>query len=434
MNRHVISIGFAVALALVLTGPTARAEPNGKLKVFILAGQSNMQGKADVSTLPYMAMDKATKPLYDTLVDDEGNPRVFEPVQIAAFSMKKQTPKTKSGSLTAGFGGSLDSDRTIGIELAFGATMYEHLNEPILLIKTSWGGKSLNTNFRPPSAGSYVYRERTLEAKLNHPRNTQTREEIVEGRKKASGHYYRLMMEHVKSVLQDPGKYHPAYNPEAGYEIAGFVWFQGFNDKIDSGTYPESLGAERFKPYSEWMGMFIRDVRKELDAPQMNFVIGVIGIGGEGVDKDFRAAQAAPATWDEFKGNVVAVETAPFWDEKLDALWERNKAVRSSKTWKKTLKWMPEMAPYIEKAKPLVEQLDELNRNRKQMDRKDYNQQKAALDKHIDSVVFTPDELRLLQGGTGAGSFHYNGAAKHYCRFGEAFANALIRMEKTNGE
>jgi hypothetical protein len=32
-----------------------------------------------------------------------------------------------------------------------------------------------------------------------------------------------------------------AKDPQHGYEIAGFVWFQGWNDMVDSGTYP-SIG------------------------------------------------------------------------------------------------------------------------------------------------------------------------------------------------
>src|SRR3712207_7724500 len=34
----------------------------------------------------------------------------------------------------------------------------------------------------------------------------------------------------------------------------------------------------------------------------------------------FRKAMAAPAELPEFKGNVVAIQTAPFWDEKLGAI------------------------------------------------------------------------------------------------------------------
>jgi hypothetical protein len=71
--------------------------------------------------------------------------------------------------------------------------------------------------------------------------------------------------------------------------------------------------------YSELLAQFIRDVRRDLSAPDMRFVIGVMGVGGPGHQEHFRAAQAAPAALPEFRGNVVAVRTAPFWDEALVA-------------------------------------------------------------------------------------------------------------------
>jgi hypothetical protein len=51
----------------------------------------------------------------------------------------------------------------------------------------------------------------------------------------------------------------------------------------------------------------------------MPFVIGVLGVGGESDNEVFRKAMAAPADLPEFKGNVVAVETAPFWDHDIAA-------------------------------------------------------------------------------------------------------------------
>ena len=41
----------------------------------------------------------------------------------------------------------------IGPEFTFGLTMDRALDEPVLIIKTAWGGKSLYYDFRPPSAG-----------------------------------------------------------------------------------------------------------------------------------------------------------------------------------------------------------------------------------------------------------------------------------------
>ena len=51
---------------------------------------------------------------------------------------------------------------------------------------------------------------------------------------------------------------------------------------------------------------------------EMPFIIGVMGVGGVRKEPDyFRLAMAAPAALPEFEGNVVAVQTAPFWDEAL---------------------------------------------------------------------------------------------------------------------
>jgi len=44
------------------------------LKVFILCGQSNMEGHAKISTFEAMKMDPVTKPIYKQMVDATGNP------------------------------------------------------------------------------------------------------------------------------------------------------------------------------------------------------------------------------------------------------------------------------------------------------------------------------------------------------------------------
>jgi hypothetical protein len=45
----------------------------------------------------------------------------------------------------------------------------------------------------------------------------------------------------------------------------------------------------------------------------------VLGVGGESENEAFRKAMAAPADLPEFKGNVIAVATAPFWDQDIAA-------------------------------------------------------------------------------------------------------------------
>ena len=97
---------------------------------------------------------------------------------------------------------------------------------------------------------------------------------------KATGVYYRLMVEHVKKALADLKDVVPDYDPAQGYELAGFVWFQGWNDMVDSGTYPNRDRHGGYDAYSTAMSHFIRDVRRDLNAPKLPCVIGVLGVGG----------------------------------------------------------------------------------------------------------------------------------------------------------
>jgi hypothetical protein len=142
-----------------------------------------------------------------------------------------------------------------------------------------------------------------------------------------------MMIEHVKKVLADPKRVCPEYDEKAGFELAGFVWLQGFNDLVDGTTYPNN----NYDEYSRLLAHFIRDVRKDLSAPKMPFVIGVLGVDGD-KNVNFRKAMAAPASMPEFKGNVVAVDTAPFWDKDIEAAepkqGEYNNIVGTSHTFK----------------------------------------------------------------------------------------------------
>ena len=104
-------------------------------------------------------MDPATKPMLAEMLGADGKPKVCERVWISSIGC---ADAEQTGKLTAGFGA---TNRTkIGPEFTFGLYMQKFTDAPILLIKTSWGGKSLNTDFRPPSAGPYVFNETQLAA------------------------------------------------------------------------------------------------------------------------------------------------------------------------------------------------------------------------------------------------------------------------------
>jgi len=136
-------------------GPSAaRGQP---LAVYILAGQSNMQGHAKIGTFEHIGMDPATQPLLAEMLGPGGRPTVCERVWISSIGC---ADAEQTGRLTAGFGATPEK---IGPEFTFGLTMRKFTAAPILLIKTSWGGKSLHSDFRPPSAGPYVFNETQLD-------------------------------------------------------------------------------------------------------------------------------------------------------------------------------------------------------------------------------------------------------------------------------
>ena len=240
---------IAILLTLALTGANA-----GPIKVFILAGQSNMEGQGVVSmdgerdynggkgNLVWSMENSKSADKMKHLKDGKGEWVVRDDVQISF----KAGEHVRKGGLTVGYTGYGGASH-IGPELGFGMVMGDDLKEPVLLIKTAWGGKSLFVDFRPPGSGGEV------------------------------GPYYTKMVEEVHAALAALG--------DEKYEIAGFVWQQGWNDMCTKGAIPE---------YAQNLVNLVKDLRKEFDSPDMPVVVGELGNGGPvtGGDMfDFRKAQ-----------------------------------------------------------------------------------------------------------------------------------------------
>jgi hypothetical protein len=119
----------AVVMGLV-AGIASQAEAK-PLKVFILAGQSNMQGHVNVSTFDYMATDPKTAPILKGMRGPDGKPRVCQRVWISSIGCAGDDKTEQTGKLTVGFGA---SSQCIGPEFTFGIYMEKMLNEPILII------------------------------------------------------------------------------------------------------------------------------------------------------------------------------------------------------------------------------------------------------------------------------------------------------------
>ena len=129
-------------------------------------------------------------------------------------------------------------------------------------------------------------------------------------------------------------------------------------------------------------------------------MIGVMGIGGveegeKAPQKYFRQAQVAPTQLPEFQGNVVAVQTAPVWDDDLDALHQR---------------------------------MERLNDELDQQAEKDRRLTPAAKEKARQKAIsknFAPAELKRLNDGVSHAGFHNLGAAKILAPIGQAFVEAM---------
>ena len=220
----------------------------------------------------------------------------------------------RRGSLTVGFG----SPGRIGPELEFGNTVGDHFEEQVLIIKTAWGGKSIGRDFRPPSSGLPPDEKLNNILRQTNKRNKeQNRPEIsLDDVKETYGKFYRQMMNEIDTTLRELKTRFPEYSGQ-GFQIAGFVWFQGWNDMFD----PDFLAD-----YAKHMANFIRDVRKDLNSPNLPFVIGQMGQGGpDGASKSVQTikdAQAAMEKIPEFKGSVKVVKTDVFWDKKAAVLVE----------------------------------------------------------------------------------------------------------------
>jgi alpha-galactosidase len=399
-------------LSILLLTAQVYAKP---LKVFILAGQSNMEGHARLETFDYLGDDLATVPLLRQMRGADGKPHVCEGVWISYFTGSGANNGEGWGKLTAGYGSRSNPAKDggkIGPEFTFGITMDAAFDEPVLLIKTAWGGKSLHTDFRPPSAGPY---ELSAWQRENYPKQEghgipKDFEKWKADKAAETGRYYRLMLEHVRRVLADPKRVCPEYDAAQGFELAGFVWLQGWNDMVDGHVYPDSSKGDRYALYSELLGRFIRDVRRDLGAPKLPFVIGVMGVGGANPGAEileFRKAMAAPASLPEFRGNVVAVETAPFWSEELGAIAKKHEKVDQ-------MRWF----------------LDAKHKDHANADGRMTDAQKHEYVQKFQADLITPAEAAVWKRGASNAGYHYLGCAKTFALMGRAFAEATLQMMK----
>ena len=112
--------------------------------------------------------------------------------------------------------------------------------------------------------------------------------------------------------LKNLEKYYPGYKGQ-GYEIAGFVWWQGHKDQ----------NAAHAGRYEQNLVQLIKTLRKDFSAPKAKFVCATIAFNGKelsGHGLTIAKAQLAVSEeskkYPEFKGNVKTIDARPFWRDK----------------------------------------------------------------------------------------------------------------------
>jgi len=291
--KQSIKCTMIAVVAGLASGVASQAAPK-PLNVYILAGQSNMEGLGGLQTLDQLANEPTTHgELLKKIRKGDGSYVVRDDVFV--YYQRREEKITKP--LTVGMGAWPDR---IGPELMFGIEMGDYHKmglasgetNPVLLIKTCWGGKDLCYDFRPPSAGKPAY--------------------DIGKRETEMGASYHQMVKEVRECLDHLDVNFPHFKGMK-YEIRGLVWFQGFNDMC-------SNKKEVYDEYSANFVHLVQDLRAEFKIPKLPVVVGELGVDGETANKEFRAAQAKIEESPELAGTLGYVRTAPFWYPELTEL------------------------------------------------------------------------------------------------------------------
>lgn len=280
------------------------ADMSKPVKVFILLGQSNMLGFGAVEpdgTDGTLANATKSKDLYQHLLDGDGAWTVRNDVRNVRVTGSGDGPWKvyKNDWLTA-----TNTDK-IGPELQFGYIMGHYFDEPVLILKSCIGNRSLGWDLLPPGSAQYEFDGYTYAGFGDSPMKweTGTTPTPIDW---TAGIQYVGDTTAAKDVLADLGTYYPGATQ---YEIAGFVFWQGDKDRYDDGL------ASR---YETNLVKLIKALRSDFNAPDAPFVCATLGqtekgaTGNDGLILDAQLAVDGDAgNYPEFAGNVATVYSNP---------------------------------------------------------------------------------------------------------------------------
>ncbi|MCM2372226.1 sialate O-acetylesterase [Aporhodopirellula aestuarii] len=327
MKKQLSIASIFVATAILFTIPLTANElpdPDGKpadmtqkVKVFIIMGQSNTLEMGKVKGDAEGSLEHAVKveELYPFMVDDSGNWTVRKDVRnvhVMGSGGPGKTSVKRNDWLTVSGG-------KIGIETGIGHHLGNALDEPVLILKSSIGNRSLGWDLLPPGSPSYEFE---MEVKNRETKQLEKTTFVFAGYGQSpdkwekgtepkpigwkAGVQYDGDVARAKDVLKNLNDFYP---DATGYEIVGFFWWQGDKDRYNTG---------HAAMYEKNLNNLIASLRKDFNAPKAKFVCATLGQtdkekaeGNEKLIIDAMFAISNPQKYPVLEGDVATVYTNP---------------------------------------------------------------------------------------------------------------------------
>ena len=311
----IVSALIALAMADQVPSVAARdvpdqlPDPDGKaadmskpVQVYILMGQSNMLGAGRVAGDKDGSLEHAvkTKKKYPYLVDDAGNwteRKDVRNVRVAGSGTRTTRLCLNQWMTITG---------NIGPEYGIGHYVGHVTDAPVMILKSCTGNRSLGWDLLPPGSERFEYEGKIYAGYKDSPASWD-KGTVPKPMGWYAGMQYDGDVARAKKVLAELDKYYPGAK---GYEVAGFFFWQGDKDRYNAGH------ASR---YELNLVHFIKQLRKDFNAPNAKFVCATLGQtkkgagGNEGLILNAQlAVDGNNGKYPEFKGNVASVYSNPF--------------------------------------------------------------------------------------------------------------------------
>ena len=193
------------------------------------------------------------------------------------------------------------------------------MDEPVLILKTAIGNRSLGWDLLPPGSESYEFE---MEVKNRKTKEMEKKTFVFAGYGQSpdkwekgtepkpigwkAGLQYDGDIARAKVVLKKLGEFYPEATE---YEIAGFLWWQGDKDRYNTG---------HASMYEKNLANLIAALRKDFDAPKAKFVCATLGQtskeeakGNEKLIFDAMFAISDASKYPALEGDVATVYTHP---------------------------------------------------------------------------------------------------------------------------